>query len=62
MKVVECEGQKVLDALPLAPRASQGREDLLRLVGVGDVNWFPRGKQVASYLGLIPREYSSGGH
>lgn len=28
---------------------------------VGDVSRFPRGKQVASYLGLIPREYSSGG-
>jgi transposase len=29
---------------------------------LGDVGRFPRGKQVASYLGLIPREYSSGGH
>jgi transposase len=29
---------------------------------IGEVNRFPRGKQVASYLGLIPREYSSGGH
>jgi transposase len=28
---------------------------------LGDVNRFPRGKQVASYLGLIPREHSSGG-
>ncbi len=28
---------------------------------IGDVKRFPRGKQVASYLGLIPREYSSGG-
>jgi transposase len=28
---------------------------------MGDVNRFRRGKQVASYLGLIPREYSSGG-
>jgi len=28
---------------------------------LGDVSHFPRGKQVASYLGLIPREYSSGG-
>ena len=27
----------------------------------GDVSHFPRGKQVTSYLGLIPREYSSGG-
>ncbi len=29
---------------------------------MGDVNRFQRGKQVASYLGLIPREHSSGGH
>jgi transposase len=29
---------------------------------MGEVTRFPRGKQVASYLGLIPREYSSGGH
>ena len=28
---------------------------------MGDISRFPRGKQVASYLGLIPREYSSGG-
>jgi transposase len=97
-------GQKALCALPLAPWASQRREDLLKMrseldakidlldqavmeaaeknekakllmtqpgVGpitsmafvltMGDVSRFPRGKQVASYLGLIPREYSSGG-
>ena len=29
---------------------------------MGDVKRFQRGKQVASYLGLIPREYSSGEH
>jgi len=28
---------------------------------IGDVSRFPRGKQIASYLGLIPREESSGG-
>jgi transposase len=28
---------------------------------LGDVSRFPRGKQVASYVGLIPREESSGG-
>jgi transposase len=28
---------------------------------IGDANRFRRGKQVASYLGLIPREESSGG-
>jgi len=32
------------------------------LLTMGDVSRFRRGKQVASYLGLIPREYSSGGH
>ena len=30
-------------------------------VSLGDVSRFQRGKQVASYLGLIPREHSSGG-
>jgi len=29
---------------------------------MGDVHRFQRGKRVASYLGLIPREDSSGGH
>jgi transposase len=28
---------------------------------IGEVSRFPRGKQVASYLGLIPREHTSGG-
>jgi len=28
---------------------------------IGEVSRFPRGKQVASYLGLIPREHSSAG-
>ena len=31
------------------------------VVTIGDANRFQRGKQVASYLGLIPREHSSGG-
>ena len=31
------------------------------VVTMGDVNRFPRGKQVGSYLGLIPREHTSGG-
>jgi transposase len=34
---------------------------LLFVLTVGDVSRFKRGKQVASYLGLIPRERSSGG-
>ena len=35
---------------------------LAYVLTIGDVSRFARGKQVASYLGLIPREYSSGGH
>jgi len=31
------------------------------VVTIGDASRFPRGKQVASYLGLIPREHSSSG-
>ncbi len=31
------------------------------VVTIGDPARFPRGKQVASYLGLIPAEYSTGG-
>jgi transposase len=34
---------------------------LAYVLTLGDVTRFRRGKQVASYLGLIPREYSSGG-
>ena len=34
---------------------------LAYLLTMGDVSRFPRNKQVASCLGLIPREHSSGG-
>ncbi|MBZ5568234.1 MAG: transposase [Acidobacteriia bacterium] len=34
---------------------------LAYVLTIGDANRFARGKQVASYLGLIPREESSGG-
>ena len=34
---------------------------LAYVLTIGDVSRFPRGKQVARYLGLIPREESSGG-
>jgi transposase len=34
---------------------------LAYVLTIGDVSRFPRGKQVASYLGLIPREETSGG-
>lgn len=35
---------------------------LATVVTLGDVSRFPRGKHVASYLGLIPQENSSGEH
>ena len=34
---------------------------LAYVLTIGPVARFPRGKHVASYLGLIPREHSSGG-
>jgi transposase len=34
---------------------------LAYVLTIGEVSRFSRGKQVASYLGLIPREHSSGG-
>ena len=34
---------------------------LAYVLTIGDVSRFQRGKQVASYVGLIPRESSSGG-
>lgn len=34
---------------------------LAYVLTIGPITRFPRGKQVASYLGLIPREHSSGG-
>ena len=34
---------------------------LAYVLTMGGMSRFPRGKQVASYLGLIPREHSSGG-
>ncbi len=34
---------------------------LAYVLTIGDVSRFQRGKQVASYVGLIPREHSSGG-
>jgi transposase len=67
-----------LDELDQAVRAEAERRPAVRLlmthpgvgsvVGlayvltIGPVKRFGRGKQVASYLGLIPREHSSGGH
>jgi transposase len=35
---------------------------LAYVLTIGPITRFPRGKQVASYLGLIPSEHTSGGH
>jgi len=77
LSVLALLDQKIL-SLDLAVKAAAEKDQNARLLmtqpGVGpvtslafvltlgDVSRFPRGKQVASYLGLIPREYSSGGH
>ena len=47
---------QLLDAAWVGPITA-----LAFVVTIGDVSRFRRGKQVASYLGLIPRERSSGG-
>ena len=53
----ENEGARLLMTHPgVGPITS-----LAFVVTMGDVSRFPRGKQVGSYLGLIPREHSSGG-
>src|SRR5258706_653162 len=52
------------DKMALLLQTQPGRGPITALAYVltmGDVSRFPRGKQVASYLGLIPREHSSGG-
>ncbi|HKV64078.1 MAG TPA: IS110 family transposase [Candidatus Acidoferrum sp.] len=55
--------EKNENARPLMTQPGVGPITTLAFVlTMGDVSRFPRGKQVASYLGLIPREYSSGGH
>ena len=52
------EGAQLLMSQPVVGPITS----LAFVLTMGDVRRFPRGKQVASYLGLIPREYSSGGH
>ena len=51
-----CAGQVANDAAGVGPNTA-----LAYVLTIGDVTRFRRGKQVASYLGLIPREESSGG-
>jgi len=59
---VKAEAQRDKMALLLQAQPGVGPITALAYVlTMGDVSRFPRGKQVASYLGLIPREHSSGG-
>jgi transposase len=59
---VKAEAQRDKMALLLQTQPGVGPvTSLAYVLTMGDVGRFPRGKQVASYLGLIPREHSSGG-
>jgi transposase len=59
---VKEEAQRDKMALLLQTQPGVGPiTSLAYVLTMGDVSRFPRGKQVASYLGLIPREHSSGG-
>jgi transposase len=59
---VKAEAQRDKMALLLQTQPGVGPITALAYVlTMGDVRRFPRGKQVASYQGLIPREHSSGG-
>jgi transposase len=61
-QAVKGEAQRDQRALLLQTQPGVGPITALAYVlTMGDVSRFPRGKQVASYLGLIPREHSSGG-
>ena len=61
-EAVKSEAQRDKMALLLQTQPGVGPITWLAYVlTMGAVSPFPRGKQVASYLGLIPREHSSGG-
>jgi transposase len=62
-QAVQQAAQRDKMALLLQTQAGVGPITALAFVlTVGDVSRFPSAKQVASYLGLIPRERSSAGH
>jgi transposase len=62
-KVVEAEAQRWPRAVLLMSHPGVGPiVALATVVTLGDVSRFPGDKQVASYVGLIPREDSSGEH
>jgi transposase len=62
------KGRERLEQLPLAPWAAKRRQDLLGLLDlafvliIGYPERFRCGKQIGSYVGLIPEEASSGVH
>jgi transposase len=61
-RAVEAEAQARAEARRLMEQPGVGPVVALAVVlTLGPVERFGRGKQVASYFGLIPREYSSGG-
>ncbi len=61
-EAVKAEAQRDKMALLLQTQPGVGPiTSLAYVLTMGDVSRFQRGKQVASYLGLIPREHSSGG-
>ncbi len=60
-QAVQEEAQRDKMALLLQTQPGVAITALAYVLTMGDVSRFPRGKQVASYLGLIPREHSSGG-
>src|SRR6266436_697175 len=61
-QAVKAESERGKMALLLQTQPGVGPiTSLAYVLTMGDVSRFPRGKQVASYLGLIPREHSSGG-
>lgn len=61
-EAVKAEAQRDEAALLLMTQPGVGAITALAFVlTMGDVKRFRRGKQVASYLGLVPREHSSGG-
>ena len=58
----KAEAEKRADAMYLMQQPGVGWQTALAMVlTVGDVDRFPSAKHVASYVGLIPRENSSGG-
>ena len=61
-QVVRAEAQKRPEAVRLMTHPGVGPQTALAFVlTLGEVQRFAGAKQVSSYLGLIPREYSSGG-